>query len=433
MSARFDQTTDPALRSWVAPDRAGDFPIQNLPYGAFRRDGATRLGVAIGDAILDLRAVAEAGLLGAAADASALFGGPTLNPFLERGRATWRVTRARISELLSDGNRELLDAGIAEGALVPRGGAEMRMPIAVADYVDFYSSREHATNLGKILRPGGEALLPNWRHLPVGYHGRSGTVVLDGTPVVRPSGQRLEPGGAVPGFGPTQMLDFELELSFVTGAGPNLGTPIPVEGAREHIFGIVLTNDWSARDIQAWEYQPLGPFLGKSFATSIAPWIVTLDALEPFRVAGPLQEPAPLPYLREDEPRGFDIELGVDLAVPENGEPGIFQQISRGNARGLYWSIAQQLAHLTSNGAAVRAGDLCASGTISGSEPGSYGSLIELSWRGAKPLALRGGAQRTFLEDGDTITLSGYCPASETRVRIGLGSVSGTIVPAAAT
>jgi fumarylacetoacetase len=431
MSAR-DATSDPELRSWIAPDAAGDFPIQNLPYGIFVRGEEPRPGVAIGDHILDLRVVAAAGLLAQVDDdARALFAQPSFNALMARGRAVWRALRERISGLLSSGSRELAEAGIAESALVPRAGTRLLMPFAVGDYVDFYSSLEHASNAGKIFRPGGEPLLPNWRHLPVGYHGRSGTVVVSGTPVVRPSGQTKTPEAAAPAFGPSRMLDFELELGFVTGDGPALGVPIPVQRAREHIFGMVLVNDWSARDVQAWEAQPLGPFSSKSFATSISPWIVTLDALEPYRVAAPRQEPEPLAHLREPGAGTFDIELEVELASAAMREAGTAPlRIAHGNYRGMYWSMAQQLAHLTANGATVRAGDLCASGTISGSEPGTYGSLLEITWRGSKPIALPDGSSRAFLEDGDRVTLRAACPAGPGRARIGFGEVSGTIAPA---
>jgi fumarylacetoacetase len=424
---------DPVLRSWVPSSASGDFPIQNLPYGVFGERGAARPGVAIGDFVLDLRALAAAGLLApAVADAPALFAEPSLNALAARGPQTWRALRARLSELLTEGNRELLEAGIAESVLVRRDAVDMLLPIQIGDYVDFYSSLEHATNLGKILRPGSEPLLPNWRHLPVGYHGRSGTVVVSGTPIVRPAGQRKSPDAAAPDFGPSRMLDFELEMGFVTATGPALGVPIAIERANDFILGAVLVNDWSARDIQAWEYQPLGPFLGKSFATSISPWIVSLEALEPYRVSGPAQEPEPLEYLREREPRSLDVALEVDLAsdgMVRSGAPP--QRISRGNMRGLYWSMAQQLTHLTSNGATIRAGDLCASGTISGSDPSSYGSMIELTWRGTEPLSLSDGSTRGFLEDGDRVTMRAFCEGAA-RPRIGFGEVSGTVLAAGA-
>jgi len=433
LSPRFDATTDPALRSWVEVARASDFPIQNLPLGAFVRaqEGAPRLGVALGERIVDLHVIARSGLLDAVfPEASSALCAPTLNAFLARGQAVWRPVRARLSNLLAVGNRELHDAGIAERALVERSSVRMVLPIAVGDYVDFYSSREHATNLGKMLRPEGEALLPNWRYLPIGYHGRANSVVASGTPITRPRGQFKIPERTEPIFAPTRMLDFELEIAFVTGDGPSLGAPISVERAREHIFGIALLNDWSARDIQAWEYQPLGPFLSKSFATSLSPWIVPLDALEPFRVEGPTQEPPPLPHLATSDSQNYDVALAVEFSSATMRRAAATPQtIARTNSRGLYWSMAQQLTHLTSNGAGIKAGDLCASGTISGSEPGTFGSLIELTWRGTRPLELPDGSSRTFLADGDAVTLRGWCDRPGA-VHIGLGEVGGTVLPA---
>ncbi len=305
-------------------------------------------------------------------------GVPTLNAFLGRGREAWRAVRARLQHVLSDGAGATEREAVAKATL-PRDAVTMLLPIAVGDYVDFYSSLEHATNLGRILRPGGEPLLPNYRHIPIGYHGRSSTVVVSGTPVRRPHGQRKAPDASAPSFGPSQQLDVELEMGWIAGPGNALGEPIPIDAAREHAFGYVLLNDWSARDIQAWEYQPLGPFLGKSFATSLSPWIVTLDALEPFRVDEPLREPEPLPYLRARERWSYDVELEMLLqsaAMRERGDPPL--AVSRTNLRGMYWTFAQQLAHATSNGATLRPGDLFGTGTISGSEHGTQGSFIEL-------------------------------------------------------
>jgi fumarylacetoacetase len=418
-----DATTDPGLRSWLPVADGSDFPIQNLPFGAFVRAGESkaRLGVALGDKIVDLRSLARAGLLdGVLPDALEVFSQPDLNAFLGRGRVAWRALRTRLSCLLSVGLAEMQAAALAERALVAQSDVQMRLPLRVGDYVDFYSSLEHATNLGKILRPGGEPLLPNWRWIPIGYHGRANTIVVSGTPVTRPHGQRKAAEATGPDFGPSRMLDFELELAFVTGDGPPQGTPLPAARAADHIFGVALLNDWSARDLQAWEYQPLGPFLGKSFATSLAPWIVTMDALEPFRVRGPAQEPAPLPYLALEGPQNYDIALEVDLGP---------HRIARTNFRDMYWSMPQQLAHLASNGARVAAGDLNASGTISGSAPSSYGSLIELTWRGTKPLELPDGTKRGFLEDGDCVTMRGWCERSGA-VRIGLGAVTGHVTAA---
>jgi fumarylacetoacetase len=331
-------------------------------FGTFEREGEPHLGFRRGDEVVDL-------------------GPGSLDELLPQGRAAWeRAT----------------EEALATEATLALDEVEPRLPFTVADYVDFYSSLEHATNLGRMFRPDSEPLLPNWRHLPVGYHGRAGTVVVSGTPVRRPRGQSKAPDADAPGFGPSRRLDIELELGFVVGVGSTLGEPVPASKFADHVFGLVLVNDWSARDLQAWEYVPLGPFLGKSFATSISAWVTPLALLEERRVAAPPQEPEPLPYLRLDGDWAFDLPLEVEL----NGET-----IVRGNARGLYWTMPQQLAHATSNGATVRPGDLMASGTISGPEPGSEGSLIELTWNGERPLRLPDGGERTFLEDGDEVVL----------------------------
>ena len=423
-------TTDPRLESWLPVAADSDFPIQNLPFGAFERDGAMRLGVAIGDEILDLHALAASGMLDDVCDRDALQA-PRLNPFLAAGRSRWLAVRERLSALLRrDGDVRLREANHAR-FFVKRHGATLRVPMDIGDYVDFYSSIEHATNLGRLFRPGTEPLMPNWRWIPVGYHGRSSTIVIDGTPVRRPRGQRRGPDAQAPEFGASRRLDIELEIGFVTGPGNALGVPIPARDALEHIFGLVLVNDWSARDVQAWEYQPLGPFLGKSFATTISPWIVTLEALEPFRVRSRAQEPAPLEYLRTDAPLGYDIQLAIDLETRRMRERGdAATTIARTNFRDVYWNMAQQLAHATVNGAVTRPGDLYASGTISGSAPNSQGSLIELSWNGERPIALPDGETRSFLEDGDAITLHGWCEKAGAR-RIGFGSARGEIEPAA--
>ncbi len=405
------------MDSWVEGADGSGFGLENLPYGAVAvGDGPARPAVRIGEHALILEPLAEAGLLG---DLPAgVLAGPELNPFLALGRPAWSATRARITELLRAGSPE---REAAAAALVPLADVEVRLPLAIGDYVDFYSSIEHASNVGRMFRPDAEPLLPNWRHLPVGYHGRASSVVVSGTPVRRPHGQLppAEAGGA-PRFGPTERLDIELELGFVTGPGNALGSSIATSEARDQIFGFVLVNDWSARDIQRWEYVPLGPFLGKSFATSISPWIVPLEALEPHRVAAREQDPEPLPYLRTDDDWALDIELEIAL-VPDDGEETV---IARTNASGLYWTAPQQLAHATVNGTNVRPGDLYASGTISGPDPGTAGSLLELTWGGRDPLALAGVGRRTFLEDGDTVVLRGAAGA------VSLGEVRGRILPA---
>ena len=361
-------------------------------YGVFARPGEeARVGFRVDDAVLDLTGLGEE------------FRAPSLNRFMAAGPAAWQKTF------------EQIEAGAADSAAVELDEVELRLPFEVADYVDFYSSLEHATNLGRMFRPDSEPLLPNWRHLPVGYHGRAGTVVVDGTPVRRPRGQAKPPDAAEPTFGPSRRLDFELELGFVVGLGSRLGEPVHAERFDEHVFGIVLVNDWSARDIQAWEYQPLGPFLGKSFATSISAWVTPLAALERARMPRPPQDPEPLPYLRVADDWALDVELEVEL----NGAV-----VSRTNARGLYWSMPQQLAHATVNGASLRTGDLMASGTISGPERGSEGSLIELTRNGAEPLRLDDGSERGFLEDGDEVVLRGRAGGLE------LGEVRGRIEPA---
>jgi fumarylacetoacetase len=424
-----NDTTDGALTSWIAVAPQSDFPIQNLPFGAFTRNGSEHIGIAIGEQILDLFETAEAGLVDDVCERE-LLQGPVLNPLLAAGRATWRLLRERISRLLrANGDARIRDGDVTR-FLCRQATVEMRVPMEVGDYVDFYSSLEHATNLGKIFRPDAEPLLPNWRWLPVGYHGRASSIVVDGTPIHRPSGQRKAPKDPAPTFGPSRRLDIELEIGFVTGPGNRLGEPIGVEEAADHIFGLVLVNDWSARDVQAWEYQPLGPFLGKSFATTISPWVVTLDALERFRVAGPAQDPAPLAYLRTDAPWAYDISLSVELQTQRMRDAGLpARRISQTTFRDMYWNVAQQLAHATANGAIARPGDLFASGTISGAQPQSQGSLIELSWNGERRVELADGESRAFLEDGDEVVLRGWCERPGA-ARIGFGRASGRIEPA---
>ncbi len=422
-------TVDARLESWVEVAAASDFPIQNLPFGVFVRDGQARIGVAIGTHILDLRETAQAGFLDGLCEPALLIAAQ-LNPLLAAGRSVWTALRTRLSQLLRIGGDPVLRESDPARLLCAQDTVAMRVPMTVGDYVDFYSSLEHATNLGRLFRPNAEALLPNWRWLPVGYHGRSSSIVIDGTPIHRPRGQRKAPDSSAPEFGASRRLDIELEMGFVTGPGNRLGVPIPVSDAAEHIFGMMLVNDWSARDIQAWEYQPLGPFLGKSFATTISPWIVTLDALEPFRVRGPLQEPPPLAHLRVDQPWGYAISLAVDLRSATMRDRGVdAATISQTSFEKMYWNVAQQLAHATSNGAVTQPGDLFASGTISGAEPGTQGSLIELTWNGERPLALPGGEARSFLEDGDEVVLRGWCERAGAR-RIGFGRAGGRIEPA---
>jgi len=421
-----DTTTDSGLRSFVATAADSDFPIQNLPYGVFRPIGAQlanakpRVGVAIGDEVLDLAALERSGLLTVAGGEN-VFAHGSLNAFMALGRSAWQSVRQQISGLLRHDEPRLRDdSTLRQAALFPREAVELLLPVEIGDYTDFYSSREHATNVGKMLRGADNALQPNWLHLPVAYHGRTSSIVLDGSPVRRPLGQTE--GGK---FGPTRALDFELEMGFFIGPGNALGRPVPIAAAAEQIFGLVLVNDWSARDIQRWEYVPLGPFLAKNFATTISPWVVPLAALEPFRIAGPAQDPVPLPYLQAAGNWAFDIELEVQLQTPEMP---VAETIVRSNFRHLHWTIAQQLAHHTINGCNMRPGDLLASGTVSGPEPESRGCLLERTWRGEQPLELPGGRQRTFLQDGDTVILRGWCQGDG--YRIGFGEARGTVLPA---
>jgi fumarylacetoacetase len=425
----FVDPNDPTLKSFVevAPD--SHFPIQNLPFGTFRRPdhGEARVGVAIGDYVLDLAALADAGIMPTELVPTDYFSHQSdLHDFMARGPSAWRAMRCRISELLRHDNATLRDqAELRTRALVRRSDIQMLLPAKIANYTDFYSSREHATNVGIMMRGADNALMPNWLHLPVAYHGRASSVVVSGTDIVRPCGQTRADDAAAPTFGPSRSLDFELELGMLIGPGNDLGKPIPVSRAAGHVFGFVLVNDWSARDIQKWEYQPLGPFLAKNFATSISPWVVTLDALEPFRVAGPAQDPQPLAYLRTSGNWSFDIHLEVTLQSARMAEP---LRISASNSRHLYWNICQQIAHHTVGGCNLQTGDLLASGTISGPTPDSLGSMLELAWKGARPIALPNGETRVFLHDGDHVTMTGWCQGPG--YRIGLGEVTGRVVPA---
>jgi fumarylacetoacetase len=412
-------------RSWVHTPPESDFTIDNLPYGVFAQPGDHgRIGVAIGDNVLDLAAVADAGLLSRVPLPTGAFFADSLNQILEAGPDAWAALRKRVRQLLDFDNREVDGiTGLKRRALLDQSEVEMLLPVAIGDYVDFYSSEQHATNMGRLFRPDADPLLPNWRHIPIGYHGRSSSVVVSGTPVKRFQGQTRAPGQE-PAFGPTRKLDIELEVGFITGPGQPPGETIPVDDAEDYIFGLVLVNDWSARDVQAWEYQPLGPYLGKSFATSISPWVVPLAALEPYRVPAPAQDPEPFAYLRESDRRGLDLRLEVAIKTAHMRRPEV---LSRVNFSTIYWTMAQQLAHTASNGAPVRAGDLYASGTISGSDPGSYGSLIEMTVDGREPLQLSTGETRTFLEDGDTMILRGYCGGGN-QPRVGFGQVVGQVV-----
>ncbi len=421
---------DPNLLSFVDVPTGSDFPIHNLPYGIFRPSAGARprIGVAIGDAVLDLSVLAERGLLsGRALDDGDAFRQPTLNAFMALGRPAWREARARLTQFLSIGNSTIRDNGsLRQAAFHPMASVEMLLPATIGDYTDFYSSREHATNVGTMFRGPDNALQENWLHLPVGYHGRSSSVVVSGTDVQRPKGQTKADDEETPSYGPSRLMDFELEMGFFVGPGNALGERIPIAEAAEHIFGMVLVNDWSARDIQKWEYVPLGPFLGKNFGTSISPWVVTMEALEPFRCAGPAQDdPEPLDYLKTHGDCAYDIPLQVLLQTERMDAP---ETIATSNFKYMYWSICQQLAHHTVNGCNAQPGDLLGSGTISGPDKHERGSMLELSWRGAETVELANGEERKFLADGDTVIMRGHCEADG--IRIGFGEVSGKLLPA---
>jgi len=416
---------DPKLRSFIPVDPTSDFPIQNLPYGVFSaKDGlAPRIGVAIGDYVLDVWQLAQDCRIDVVEPA--VFAAPTLNPFMALGPNVWSRTRARLSELLRHDHPELRDnEKLRQRALVPMADAKLHLPIAVSGYTDFYSSKEHATNVGVMFRGKDNALQPNWLHMPIGYNGRASTVVVSGTKVRRPRGQLKPPNAELPSFGPCKRLDFELEMGVVVGQPSAMGEMLTEQRAEQMIFGFVILNDWSARDIQQWEYVPLGPFQAKAFATSISPWIVTREALEPFRIRGPEQEPTPLPYLRQVQPNNYDMELDVALRAAPMDQP---VSICRTNFKYMYWSSVQQLVHHASSGCAMNVGDLLGSGTISGPDKHQRGSLLEISWNGTEPIVLAGGVKRTFLEDGDCLVMRGWCQGDG--YRVGFGEVEGTIAP----
>jgi fumarylacetoacetase len=417
---------DPKLTSWVEVPVGSDFPIQNLPFGIFKTKYLSAVaGVAIGNYVLDLVYLHENGFFSGIDLPQGIFNQKFLNDFIGLGRIKTREVRERVSELLQSDNEKLKsNLAAREIALIPMAEVQMLMPVRIYNYTDFYSSEQHARNLGAMFRDPENALLPNWKHLPVAYHGRASSIVVSDMPIVRPKGQIKTPDQSLPSFGPSKKLDFELEVAFITCSNSKLGQPVSVEEAEENIFGLVLFNDWSARDIQQWEYVPLGPFAGKNFASTISPWIVTLDALEPFRVEGVKQEPEVLPYLQVEGKKNFDIHLEV-LLQSQASESCL---ISKTNYRHLYWNISQQLAHQTANGCNIQVGDVYASGTISGPAPGSFGSLIELTQNGKHPLKLKDGSERQFLEDGDTIVMRAYAQADH--YRIGFGDCKGKVLPA---
>ncbi|WP_231638372.1 fumarylacetoacetase [Rubeoparvulum massiliense] len=418
------------MKSFIAVDEKSHFPIQNLPYGIFSKqdDPHLRVGVAIGDYVLDLSILEDKGFYKDALDQNTrVFNRSTLNPLMELGRDVWRKVRKITQQLLSADESQLRDnMELRKQVLVPMESVKLHLPVTIGDYTDFYASKEHAMNVGTMFRGKEHALMPNWVYLPVGYHGRASSVVLSGTRIRRPWGQ-IKLADHPPIFAPCRQLDFELEIGFIMGTGNKQGEPIPIAEAEEHLFGAVLLNDWSARDIQSWEYQPLGPFLGKNFATSISPWVIPLEALEHFRVQGPVQDPEPLEYLQQGQPGSFHIQLEVHLRSKAMNHA---KPISATNYRYLYWSIAQQIAHHTIGGCNLNPGDLLASGTISGPEKETRGSMLELTWRGDEPIHINEEETREWLEDGDELILTGWCQGEG--YRVGFGEVVGIIEPALA-
>lgn len=416
---------NPDLKSWLHVPQNSDFPIQNIPFGVFlTKDDVITIGTRIGDFAIDMGALQRLNYFEGIELTDDMFMQDTLNDFISDGKKTWRLVRNRIAEIFDENNPILRDNEAHKTEIIfDIKDVEMQLPVQIGDYTDFYSSKEHATNVGKMFRDPENALLPNWLHLPVGYHGRSSSIIPSGIPVHRPMGQTLPNGETQPIFGASKLVDFELEMAFITTDANQLGEPIPVEEAEEYIFGMVLFNDWSARDIQKWEYVPLGPFLAKNFASSISPWIVTMDALEPFRVKSPDQSPTPLPYLQQKGKKAFDINLEVRIK-PENSTE---KTVSKSNFKYLYWTMAQQLAHHTSNGCKVNSGDMMGSGTISGSTPDSFGSMLELTWGGKNPIEMNDGTERKFINDFDTVIIKGYC--ENQNVRIGFGEVSSQLLP----
>lgn len=417
---------NPNLKSWVEVPSNSDFPIQNIPFGVFKTSQlSARVGSRIGDFVIDLQSLSVLGYFENLSFELADFATDSLNPLMKKGKKGTRELRNRISKLLDVNLPDLQknEHHVAQ-VLIPVDQVEMLMPVQIGDYTDFYSSREHATNVGMMFRDPANALLPNWLWIPVGYHGRSSSVILSGVDIHRPKGQIKPDPNADPIYAPCRNLDFELETAFITYQGKPLGDSISTEEAEEYIFGKVLFNDWSARDIQTWEYVPLGPFLAKNFASSISPWIVTLDALQPFKVQGPTQVPEVLSYLKYEGQKSYDIALEV-LIQPEGGEETV---VSKSNFKYMYWNMAQQLAHHTVNGCNIRCGDMMGSGTISGPTPDSYGSMLELAWKGTKPLQMKDGSERKFIQDLDTVIMRGYC--EKDGLRVGFGEVSTKVLPA---
>lgn len=416
---------NPDRKSWLHVDKNSDFPIQNIPFGVFlTRDDIITIGTRIGDTAIDLGALHQLGYFSGIALTEDIFLQDSLNDFIADGRKTWRAVRNRIAHIFDSNNTELKqNKHHKEIVLFRLDEIEMQLPVQIGDYTDFYSSLEHATNVGKMFRGEDNALLPNWLHIPVGYHGRSSSIIPSGIPVHRPQGQTIVGDATEPIFGPSKFVDFELEMAFITTDANDLGEPIPINEAEEYIFGLVLLNDWSARDIQKWEYVPLGPFLAKNFATSISPWIVTLDALEPYRVESPKPLKPQLPYLQYKGKKSYDINLEVAIR-PKGAKETV---VSNSNFKYLYWNMSQQLAHHTINGCPINSGDMMGSGTISGPTPNSYGSMLELTWQGNQPIKMKDGSERKFINDNDTVIMRGYCEKDGTR--IGFGEVSTKLLP----
>jgi fumarylacetoacetase len=417
---------NPNLKSWIDVDPNSDFPIQNIPFGVMTTEGDTpRVATRIGDKVIDLKVLFDLGYFYDLHFGQEDFDTSSLNNMMRRGKEGTRALRNRISELFESSNEELkLNENHIQQAFFNADEVEMLMPINVGDYTDFYSSEQHAYNVGCMFRDPNNALLPNWKHIPVGYHGRASSIVISGTPFHRPKGQQKPQEDEPPVFGPCKLLDFELEMAFVTYEGKPLGDSISTKEADDYIFGMCLFNDWSARDIQKWEYVPLGPFLAKNFASHVSPWIVTLDALEPFRVSGPNQDPKVLPYLEYEGDKHIDINLEVAIA-PEAGDEKV---VCHSNYRHMYWNMNQQLAHHTVNGCNIKAGDMMASGTISGGEEGMYGSMLEITWKGTKPVQMPDGSERKFIQDNDTVIMRGFSQIDG--VRVGFGEVKAKVLPA---
>ncbi len=420
------KANDPTLKSWIEVDKDSDFPIQNIPFGVFKSDNVSeRVGTRIGDKVIDINALFVLGYMDNLPFTREDFDTNALNKIMKHGKSATSDLRNRISKLFNSENTDLSgNAHHVDQVIFDIDKVEMCLPVEIGDYTDFYSSRDHATNVGTMFRDPDNALLPNWLHIPVGYHGRASSIIPSGQSIKRPKGQQKPNEDEGPVFGPCKLLDFELEMAFVTFEGNKLGDSISTKDAKDHIFGMCIMNDWSARDIQKWEYVPLGPFLAKSFASSVSPWIVTMDALEPFSIPGPKQDPEVLPYLKYEGNHHYDIDLEVGI-IPEKGEE---TTVCNSNYKYMYWNMAQQLAHHTVNGCNVRCGDMMASGTISGPDRGSFGSMLEISWKGTKPFKMKDGSERKFLQDKDTVVMRGHC--EKDGVRIGFGEVSTKILPA---